>query len=171
MTSAYSAPFQPHSEGRRPALKPQRMEPIEGPQKESRHVATTPVTITAPCGTCAHEPVCNRIAGLKRLEQVNVEMASLAPGLSVAIRATVDCDAYLRVKGTGHARVATAGVTEPDEASTEAGAPARAKPRYTPEGLANLRANAERNRAKLAEKRAAIGNVTGEPIHQLETVG
>lgn len=73
-------------------------------------MASVKATVTAPCGSCAHEPICNRIGSLERLAgQINVESTPLHAGLTVAISATIDCDAYLRARGSNtHARAALA---------------------------------------------------------------
>jgi hypothetical protein len=92
-----------YSGGRRPAYKPQRTEPLvtQAP-KEIRHMASTTTAITAPCGSCAHEPVCIRTVAVRQLAgHVDVNTVPMPPGLTIAIRATIECDAYMAVKGLG----------------------------------------------------------------------
>lgn len=67
-------------------------------------MATVNAHIEAPCDGCAHQPVCSRISALARLnEAFAVEHGSLPRGLAMALSASVECDAYLRAKGTGRA--------------------------------------------------------------------
>ena len=129
------------------------------PALEATRMSTAVRTlVSAPCESCLHRAVCSRRAAILDLDTADVEIETLPEGLSVALSAVVECDAYLREPKSHKALPAAVIAT------------GRAKPQYTPEGLAALRLNAERNRAKLAEKRAAVGNVRGEPIRQLETV-
>jgi hypothetical protein len=151
-------PFGLFSGGRRPALKPQRMEGAgPAPAESRRTMASVKATVTAPCASCAHQPVCDRLGSLERLAgQINVESAPLHAGLTVAISATIDCDAYLRARGSNtHARDAQVAAEPAGNAEAAETPSGRAKPQYSPETLQHLRDNAARNRAKLAEQRAA----------------
>jgi hypothetical protein len=73
-------------------------EPDE-PAERRRTMASVKATVTAPCASCAHQPVCDRLGSLERLAgQINVESTPLHAGLTVAISASIDCDAYLKVR-------------------------------------------------------------------------
>jgi hypothetical protein len=64
-----------------------------------RTMATVNVKLSAPCGSCAHEPICIRRAAIEKLdERQAVEMTPLPAGLGVTLSASIDCDAYLRVR-------------------------------------------------------------------------
>jgi hypothetical protein len=144
----------PRGEEPEPALRPaiQRAAPA---QKETRHMAltVTRVLVSAPCANCAHEPVCGRKPAIDALAgQMDIESdAKLPAGLAVAIAATVDCDALLPLKKSHKA-------TGPADDAPKARI-------WTDEQRA---AQAERLRAMNAAKRAPLGNVTGQPIRQLE---
>lgn len=119
---------------------------------EEKHMATVQVLITAPCETCAHEPVCGRKAAIDTITSVGIERDPMPKGLSMVFSAAVDCDAYMRLKGS-HAT--------PTAVSS-------GKRQFSPEGLAHIRENAVK--AREAQREAKLGNVSGQPIRQLETV-
>ena len=62
-------------------------------------MATVNVKLSVPCATCGHEPVCNRLGAIARLEEAfSVEHGSLPKGLGVVLTASIDCDEYLKVR-------------------------------------------------------------------------
>jgi hypothetical protein len=76
--------------------------------------------------------------------------------------ATVECDAYLRAKGSNtHARSA---VTPPGEGDSDADKPKPSGGEWTPERRQRM---AEAMRQRNAKR--LTGNVTSEPIQEVET--
>lgn len=55
------------------------------------------VTISAPCGSCSHEPVCAIKASLRGLEDAEVGIPKPDPALTVGLAVTVECTHFLRV--------------------------------------------------------------------------
>ena len=155
------------SGGRRPAFKPQLMDRTGPPPERKEHTAMATVTaaITAPCGTCAHEAICNRklrLAGLGRALEAQVPGG--IEGISFSLRATIECDAYMR--GRGGTRARSEATTAAGEAAVGAETPRR---QISEAGREAMRESGRR----LGELRRqqVPGNVIGEPIRELETAG
>lgn len=130
-------------------------EPEPTPRQESRHMSTTVHTlVTAPCGTCLHAAVCSRRASIAELDSAIVEVETLAEGLSVALSAVIECDAYLKAP-----KVRTASVTASEKPKPSGG-----------EWTAERRARMAESMRQRHLARGLTGNVSGEPIRQLETV-
>lgn len=61
-------------------------------------VTVSNVQISAPCGTCAHAPVCAIRRTIGGLEEVDVTMPKPDQALTVVLGLTVECAHYLRGK-------------------------------------------------------------------------
>jgi len=59
------------------------------------------VTISAPCGSCAHREVCAIRRTLGSLEEADVTIPKPDPALTIALGINVECSHYLRAKNTG----------------------------------------------------------------------
>ena len=131
-------------------------EPAPSPAMEVVRMSTSVRTIvTAPCGSCMHEVVCSRRASIADLDAADVEIETLAPGLSVALSATVECDAYLRAKGSNtHAKAAHAAGEPAGAADETESTPKRAAGYWTPERRA-AQAELMRGKGNLAAFNAA----------------
>jgi hypothetical protein len=55
------------------------------------------VDVSGPaCDACAHEPVCALRAAIEGMASIETSAAALPGGLHLALRATIECDHYLR---------------------------------------------------------------------------
>jgi hypothetical protein len=140
----------------RPALMPEHRRP--------RHMATATATITAPCSSCAHERICVRKPRLASLGRaIEAQLPASIEGISLTLSATVDCDAYMHLRKSPTPRANGQDGTE------EAAAPAKSGGVWTPERRAR-QSELMRGKNNLAGFNSVrmLGNVSGEPIVQLE---
>lgn len=143
--------------------------PLPAPvARKERHMATVNVALSVPCATCAHEPICNRLSSIARLnEAFAVEHGSLPRGLSVALSASIDCDAYMHLRKSPVK--ATTPAADGQDGAVEAATPAKGGGVWTPERRAR-QSELMRGKNNLAGFNSVrtLGNVSGEPIVQLE---
>jgi len=126
-------------------VEPGEDEPEE-PARKDRHMQT--VLVRHACDMCVHSRVCGRRASIANLTRgVEIETDPLPAGLTIALEARVDCDAYLpmhksRAKGS-----------EPvPQGQGEAERPRR---QYSAEALQHIRENGAKARAAAQARRQA----------------
>ena len=91
------------------------------------------VTLSAPCGSCAHAAVCRLREAVERVRSFEVAAPSIDRAVTFELSATVSCSHYAKARG---------------EAAPAAGKPKR---QVSPEGLAAIRPASD---AKWARRRA-----------------
>jgi hypothetical protein len=65
-------------------------------------ITVSKVTISAPCGSCAHREVCAIRRTLGGLEEADVTIPKPDPALTIALGISVECSHYLRARNTGN---------------------------------------------------------------------
>lgn len=110
-----------------------------------RTMANLKVTVSAPCETCVHLAVCGRRESILAIQQgdLAVDHSALRSGLTLALTATVDCDAYLPVKKV---RTGPAATLDADGRNPLTG--------RRPQSLEQRLASSERMKATRARQRA-----------------
>lgn len=94
------------------------------------HADRTTVTVELvgglPCGSCAHAEVCRIRPQLLGLRSVEVSVPAIDDAITMRVAADIDCDKYLRAKGTAGGSAAGRKLNLSPEERARRGAQARA---------------------------------------------
>lgn len=73
---------------------------ISSDEEEDPVTKSIDVAVTAPCGTCAHAPICSIRRGLEELSVLEAALPELDAAITIRLGAVVDCRYYLKAKAT-----------------------------------------------------------------------
>jgi hypothetical protein len=67
---------------------------------ESASTTKVGIAVSAPCGSCAHAPVCRLRGAVEALAKATIPVPKLEPGLAVELRGAIACEWFAKAKAT-----------------------------------------------------------------------